>query len=87
MRDGDAYVILASNGGLATHPAWYHNLTAEPRVTIEVGGTRLAPQAATADGAERPRLWAKIVERYPNFTKYQAGVTRALPVVVLRPTP
>ncbi len=40
-----------------------------------------------ADGAERARLWAKIVERYPNFTKYQAGVTRALPVVVLRPTP
>jgi hypothetical protein len=55
-------------------------------VTVEVGGTRLAAQAATADGTERARLWAKIVERYPNFTKYQAGVRRELPVV-LRPTP
>ena len=56
-------------------------------MTIEVGGTRLVVQAATADGAERARLWAKIVERFPNFTNYQAGVTRELPVVVLRPTP
>jgi deazaflavin-dependent oxidoreductase (nitroreductase family) len=73
LRDGDAYVIVASNRGLATHPAWYHNLTAEPRVTIEVGGTRLAAQAATADGAERARLWAKIVERYPTSPSIRRG--------------
>jgi len=84
MRDEDAYVVVASNGGLATHPAWYHNLTAEPRVVIEVGGERLAVQAATTDEAERARLWARIIKRYPNFTKYQEGVTRELPVVVLR---
>ena len=87
MRDGDAYVIIASNGGLPAHPAWYYNLTAEPRVTIEVGGERLTAHAATAEGTERARLWAKIVGRYPNFTKYQDGVTRELPVVVLRPQP
>lgn len=86
MRDGDDYVIIASNGGLAAHPAWYHNLTAEPRVVAEVGETRLTMQAATAEGAERARLWGKIVGRYPNFTKYQERVTRELPVVVLRPT-
>jgi deazaflavin-dependent oxidoreductase (nitroreductase family) len=86
MRDGDACVIIASNGRFAAHPAWYHNLTAEPRVVIEVDGARLTMQAATAHGAERARLWAEIVERYPNFAKYQEGVTRELPVVVLRPT-
>ena len=87
IRDGDAYVVVASNGGLPSHPAWYHNLTAQPRSSIEVGGSRVAVQAATADGAERERLWARIVERYPNFIKYQERVTRELPVVVLRPTP
>ena len=46
-------------------------------MTIEAGGTRLAVQAAAADGAER----------YPNFTKYRAGVTRELPVVVVCPMP
>ncbi len=48
MRDSDAYVIIASNGGLPAHPAWYHNLTTEPRVVIEVDGARLTMQAATA---------------------------------------
>ena len=84
-RDGDAYVIIASNGGLPAHPDWYHNLTAEPRVVIEVGGARLTMQAVTAHGAARARLYAEIVERYPNFAKCQEGVTRELPVV-LRPT-
>jgi F420H(2)-dependent quinone reductase len=86
MRDGDAYVIVASNGGLAAHPSWYYNLTAEPRVVIEVGGERKAVQATTTDGTERSRLWARIVDRYSNFTKYQDGVTRELAVVLLRPT-
>ena len=86
VRDGEGYAVVASNGGLPSHPAWYHNLTSEPRASIEVGGSRLAVRAATAEGAERARLWVKIVERYPNFVKYQDGVTRELPVVVLRPT-
>jgi F420H(2)-dependent quinone reductase len=78
-------VIVASNGGLAPHPAWYYNLSAKPLVVIEVGGARLRMQAATTEDAERARLWARIVERYPNFIKYQEGVTRELPVVVLHP--
>jgi deazaflavin-dependent oxidoreductase (nitroreductase family) len=86
MRDGDAYAVVASNGGLHSHPAWYHNLTTEARASIEVNGSRLAVRAATAEGVERVRLWARIVKRYPNFVKYQEEVTRELPVV-LRPTP
>ncbi len=54
-------------------------------MVIEVGGERLTMRAATAHGTERARLLAEIVERYPNFAKYQEGVTRELPVVVLRP--
>ena len=87
IRDGDAYVVIASNGGLSRHPAWYLNLTAQPRAMVEMGATRVEVLADVAQGAERDRLWARVVERYPNFLKYQAGVTRQLPVVVLRPAP
>ena len=90
MRDGEAYVVVASNGGLPSHPAWYHNLRAEPRASIEVGGPRLAVRAVTSEGAERARLWAGIVGRYPTgatppLSSTRRGVTRAL-AVVLRPT-
>ncbi len=51
-----------------------------------VGGEKLTAKAATTQGTERARLWGEIVRRYPNFIKYQEGVTRELPVV-LRPTP
>ena len=87
IRDGDAYVVIASNGGLPRHPAWYLNLTAQPRAMVEMGATRVEVLADVAQGAERDRLWARVVERYPVFVKYQAGVTRQLPVVVLRPAP
>jgi deazaflavin-dependent oxidoreductase (nitroreductase family) len=85
-RNGDAYLVIGSNGGLASYPAWYYNLSAEPRVAMEVRDERLTMQAATAEGTGRTRLWAEIVERYPNFITYQEGVTRELPVVMLRPT-
>jgi deazaflavin-dependent oxidoreductase (nitroreductase family) len=87
LRDGDNYVVIASNGGQPRNPAWYSNLVAEPRVSIEVGGTRRNVVAETATGTERERLWARIVADFPNFDKYQQAITRELPVVVLRPVP
>ncbi len=83
--DGQDYVVVASNGGLPKHPAWYLNLQTTPRATIEVGAVRREVVARLAEGTERERLWAHIVARYPNFEQYQAGVTRQLPVVVLSP--
>jgi deazaflavin-dependent oxidoreductase (nitroreductase family) len=85
MQDGQDYVIVASNGGLPKHPAWFLNLQTTPRATIEVGAARREVLARIAEGTERERLWARIVEHFPNFATYQAGVTRQLPVVVLRP--
>jgi deazaflavin-dependent oxidoreductase (nitroreductase family) len=78
-------VIIASNGRLVSYPAWYYNLSAEPGVAIEIGGEQLPMQSATAEGTERARLYAKVVERYPDFTKDQGG-TRELPVVLRPPS-
>jgi deazaflavin-dependent oxidoreductase (nitroreductase family) len=57
-RDGDGYVIVASKGGSPTHPGWYHNLLANPVVTVEVGRGTFEARARVTEGAERDRLFA-----------------------------
>jgi deazaflavin-dependent oxidoreductase (nitroreductase family) len=82
-RDGDRYVVIASKGGSPTHPAWYHNLVANPRVTVEVGQERFEARASVAQGAERERLYAQQAAQIPVFAEYQRMTTRQIPVVVL----
>ncbi|MFF0484511.1 nitroreductase/quinone reductase family protein [Streptomyces sp. NPDC004435] len=89
VRQGTRLLVFASNGGAPRHPAWYHNVRAEPRVTVEIctpEGTvdRFAAEAVAAEGAERDRLYAEQAGRDPAFGAYQAGTERVIPVVVLR---
>ena len=82
-RDGDRLVIIASKGGAPTHPGWYHNLVANPGVTVEVGPERFEATASVAEGDERQRLFDAQATLMPNFAEYQQKTTRVLPVVVL----
>lgn len=82
-RDGDSYVIFASKAGMDTHPAWYHNLVANPQATLEVGGQTLKVLARFASGAERQRLFDQQVALMPAFGEYQRKTEREIPVVVL----
>jgi deazaflavin-dependent oxidoreductase (nitroreductase family) len=83
-RDGGRYVIIASKGGAPTNPAWYHNLLANPRVTLEVGDETFDAQAAVvADPEERDRLYDAQAAKMPGFAEYQRNTTRRIPVVVL----
>jgi deazaflavin-dependent oxidoreductase (nitroreductase family) len=82
-RDGERYVIIASKGGAPSHPDWYHNLRANPIVTVEVGGERFRAQASVAEGSERERLYAQQAKQMPGFAEYQRKTTRRIPVVVL----
>ena len=84
-RDGSGYVVIASQAGLPTHPNWYHNLTSDPAVQIQVGNDRMTATAHTATGAERDRLWSVMTELWPNFDAYQSRTDRVIPVVVLQP--
>ena len=84
-KDGDSYVVIASQGGMPTHPNWYHNLTAEPRVQVQAGATKTAAIARTAEGEERDRLWKLMTGIWPNFDTYQTRTDRVIPVVVLEP--
>lgn len=82
-RDGARFVIVASNGGGPRHPDWYHNVVANPVVTIEVGPERFKARASVADSAERERLFEAHAQLMPQFREYQHMTDRRIPVVVL----
>ena len=83
IPDGDRLLVIASNVGAPAHPDWYRNLVAHPDVTVEVGTETFGATAVVTQGAERDRLWIRIVELYPFFTGHQAKTTRQIPVIAL----
>lgn len=85
VRDGDRYVIIASKGGAPTNPNWYHNLLANPLVTVEVGTETFQARATVAQEPERTRLYDKMVQMMPGFDEYRRRTTRIIPVMVLTP--
>jgi deazaflavin-dependent oxidoreductase (nitroreductase family) len=85
-RDASRYIIAATAGGAPTHPSWYHNLLANPKVTIEVDGKTVEAAARRTDGDERARLWNNHVATLPYFADYPNQVSRVIPVVALEPT-
>ena len=82
-RDGDRIFVIASKGGAPTHPDWYRNLRANPRVTVEVGPERFEANARVAKGDERRRLYDLQVSHMPAFKEYERRTSREIPVVVL----
>ncbi len=81
--DGERYVIIASKGGAPSHPDWYHNLVANPLVTVEVGTEQFQARATIAEGEERTRLFDQMAAQMPGFAEYQRNTERQIPVVVL----
>jgi deazaflavin-dependent oxidoreductase (nitroreductase family) len=75
---------VASKGGAPTHPAWYHNLLANPVVTVEVGRETFEARARVTEGKERDRLFAERAAASPNFAEYQRRTARVIPVVMLK---
>jgi len=86
-RDGEGGVryVFASKAGAPTNPDWYHNLLANPRVTVEVGESTYEATAVPVEGPERDRIYAKHADLYPGFREYQEKTERVIPVVALYP--
>ncbi|GAA4220070.1 deazaflavin-dependent oxidoreductase (nitroreductase family) [Streptosporangium album] len=85
LPDGERTLIIASAGGAQAHPAWYHNLLADPRVTVEDGVFTYPAEAVVLKGEERDRLFARAVEADPGWADYQARTERVIPVIALNP--
>ncbi|MFG2092124.1 nitroreductase/quinone reductase family protein [Streptomyces sp. NPDC048612] len=88
LPDSDGRVlVIASAAGAPRHPAWYHNLVAHPRVTVESGVFTYEAQAVVLEGAARDRAFARAAEADPGWSEYQERTDRLLPVVALEEIP
>jgi deazaflavin-dependent oxidoreductase (nitroreductase family) len=85
IEDPPNVVIVASKGGHPQHPAWYHNLKANPDTTVQIGTETRPVRARVATEAEHERLWPKAVETYAPYDDYQARTDRKIPLVILAP--
>jgi deazaflavin-dependent oxidoreductase (nitroreductase family) len=85
-EDGDIVAVVASKAGQPTHPAWFHNLKANPDTTIQIGSAVRNVRARVATDEERKRLWPKFVGFYPGYDFFQRNAKgRKIPVVILDP--
>jgi len=80
---GDRVAIFASKGGAPSHPDWFHNVKANPKVSVEIGDETFEAIASEVTGDERDDLYARQAEAYPQFAEYQADNPRLIPVVVI----
>lgn len=87
LPDGERILVIASAGGADRHPDWFHNLVANPRVTVENGPFTYDARAVVLTGDERDRLFARAAEFDPGWAEYQAGTARVIPVVALEEIP
>lgn len=79
------YAVVASLGGAARHPVWYHNIVAHPLVELQDGAVKRDYVAREVEGAERDQWWARAVETWPDYATYARKTARVIPVLVLEP--
>ncbi|WP_130342163.1 nitroreductase family deazaflavin-dependent oxidoreductase [Herbihabitans rhizosphaerae] len=83
-HDG-SYAMVASKGGDPSHPAWYHNLKANPRVQLQDGTEKGVFVAREVTGDERAAWWERAIEVWPHYVDYTKKTSREIPVFVLEP--
>jgi deazaflavin-dependent oxidoreductase (nitroreductase family) len=83
LPDNGRVVVFASKAGAPSNPDWYHNMVANPGVTVEVGHERYEATAVEVTGDERERLFAAQIAVMPGFKNYQEATSRLIPVIVL----
>jgi deazaflavin-dependent oxidoreductase (nitroreductase family) len=88
-RDGERYLVVPSNGGARRAPGWFHNLSANPAVEIQIGRERMPATAAIVgkDDPDFARLWKATDDNNAGrYDAYQARCEREIPVVAITPS-
>src|SRR5216684_6587371 len=87
FADGDdAWLIVASKSGAATHPAWFINLAKSPdKIGLEVGNRKMRVKADLLKGNAREEALARIAAIAPRYGGYQKKTDREIPVIRLTP--
>jgi len=83
LIDNDRYVIVASNGGAANHPGWYHNLKAAPSAKVTIGREVIDVTAEVLSTEEKDRIWPELVSMYAAYDKYRDKTDRDIQLVAL----
>jgi deazaflavin-dependent oxidoreductase (nitroreductase family) len=79
----DKYLVVASKGGAPEAPDWFRNLEADPDVTVQIKDKTFKARARTATPEEKPDMWRRMTEVWPDYDAYQEKTDREIPVVVL----
>jgi F420H(2)-dependent quinone reductase len=85
-REGNSYLVVASNWGKESNPDWMLNLMQQPHATIQVKATTIAVEVSLAQGEEYRRLWELVTRQNSQYLRYQTGLKRKIPIVILSPT-
>lgn len=85
VEHGGSYAVVASKGGAPENPAWYHNVTANPEVTVQDGDQFIDGVARELSGAEREEWWERGVAAFPPYAEYQTKTDRQIPVLLVEP--
>jgi deazaflavin-dependent oxidoreductase (nitroreductase family) len=83
MEDGESLYVFASAHGSERNPDWYHNIVANPDITIEKGTETIAVRATEVVGEQRDAIFARQAARFPIFAEYERKLHRKIPVVRL----
>lgn len=83
VERGGAYAAVASRGGAPTHPQWFHNLLADPRITLQDGTQSWPAVARLLEGAERDQWWERCVAAFPTYADYARKAERTIPVFLI----
>ena len=85
FTDNGSYIIIASNAGFDTNPAWFYNLRTNPRVMIEVRDQQMEAEAEVAEPKKRNALWGRLIALAPGYANYTKKTSREIPMVLLHP--
>jgi deazaflavin-dependent oxidoreductase (nitroreductase family) len=80
------WVIVASNNGQPTHPAWYHNLKSQPQASVQVFDKVIPVTAEVLTGEARAQAWQQVITTAPAYADYEKQTTREIPLVLLHPS-
>ena len=83
LVEGETMYVIASLGGAPSHPAWFHNLKANPDVEVQWFADKFRARARILPEPERSDVWKRVVAKMPGFADYQTKTTRVIPVVQL----
>ncbi len=83
LGDGDAVILVASQGGAPEHPAWFANLQSDPKCGVEIGRRAYSAMARRVSDAEKSAYWPRLVAIYPAYADYQKRTSRDIPVIAV----